>query len=60
MTGALHAITCPIRARWHRRRYRLPFWCDDKVAAMFGVAQYGCPRCGRGSIEQRDAAEDPR
>lgn len=33
----------------------MPDWRDDKTAQMLGVAQYGCPRCGRGAIENRDA-----
>jgi hypothetical protein len=32
----------------------MPFWREDKTAALLGVAQYGCPRCGRGAIEERD------
>lgn len=33
-----------------------PRWEDDKVAAMLGIGQYGCRRCGHGAIEGRDAA----
>lgn len=51
----IHALTCPIRRRWLRRRDHMPFWRDDKVAQMLGIAWYGCPRCGRGAVEQRDA-----
>jgi hypothetical protein len=32
-----------------------PRWDDDKTAAMLGIAQYGCRRCGHGSIAERDA-----
>lgn len=57
MSAALwHAVACPIRRRWRRRRLNQPFWRDDPVAKMLGVAAYGCPRCGRGAIEERDAA----
>lgn len=51
----MHAIICPVRRRWLRRRIHMPFWRDDKVAQMLGIAKYGCPRCGRGAIEERDA-----
>lgn len=30
-----------------------PRWSEDKVAHMLGVAQYGCPSCGKGAIEER-------
>lgn len=33
-----------------------PRWSDDPVAQMLGIAQYGCPRCGKGAIEERDRA----
>lgn len=33
-----------------------PRWEDDKIARMLGIGQYGCRRCGHGSIEERDAA----
>lgn len=52
----IHALTCPIRRRWLRWRWHMPFWRDDKVAQMLGVAQYGCPRCGRGMVAERDRA----
>lgn len=47
--SALHALTCPIRSRWLRRRNGQPFWRDDKTAAMLGLAHRGCGRCGRGA-----------
>lgn len=50
---AVHWLACPIRSRWLRRRNRQPFWRDDKVAQMLGVAWYGCGRCGRGAITER-------
>lgn len=50
----MHALICPIRCRWRRWRIHQPFWRDDNVAKMLGVAQYGCPRCGRGAIKERD------
>ena len=50
----MHALTCPIRRRWMRRRYGMPFWRDDKTAQMLGVARFGCPRCGRGMEAERD------
>lgn len=50
----IHALICPIRRRWLRWRIHMPFWCDDKVAQMLGVAQFGCRRCGRGAIAERD------
>lgn len=34
-----------------------PRWEDDKVAQMLGVAAYGCPCCGKGATEERDAKE---
>ena len=55
----IHALTCNVRRRWLRRRIHMPFWRDDKVAQMLGIAQYGCPRCGRGSIEERDLTTSP-
>jgi hypothetical protein len=27
-----------------------PRWEDDKIAKMLGIGQYGCRRCGHGSI----------
>lgn len=50
----VHAVVCPIRSRWRRRRYGQPFWRADKTAALLGVGQFGCPRCGRGAIKERD------
>ena len=35
-----------------------PRWEDDKIAQMLGIATYGCPCCGEGAIEERDAACD--
>jgi hypothetical protein len=32
----------------------MPRWEDDKIAAMLGVAHYGCPSCGFGAIKERD------
>ncbi|HJR88964.1 MAG TPA: hypothetical protein VJ782_02260 [Aeromicrobium sp.] len=55
MSGTLHSLMCPIRARWRRHRYHQPFWSDDKTAQLLGVAHFGCPRCGRCAI--RDRAE---
>jgi hypothetical protein len=53
--AALHWVVCPIRRRWLRRRWHMPFWADDKTAQMLGIAQYGCRRCGRGAIAERDS-----
>lgn len=35
-----------------------PRWEDDKVAQMLGVAAYGCPCCGKGAVEERDAQKE--
>lgn len=43
----IHALICPIRRRWLRRRWHMPFWRDDKTAKMLGIAHLGCSRCGR-------------
>jgi hypothetical protein len=51
-----HRLVCPARSRWRRYRYAQPFWRDDKVAAMLGIGQYGCRRCGRGAVAERDRA----
>jgi hypothetical protein len=51
----MHLLTCWLRRRWLRHRIGLPFWRDDKVAQMLGVAHYGCRRCGRGAIEEQNA-----
>jgi hypothetical protein len=48
-----HRLVCPARSRWRRYRYAQPFWRDDKVAAMLGIGQYGCRRCGRGAVAER-------
>lgn len=32
-----------------------PRWENDGVAQMLGVAAYGCPCCGNGAVEERDA-----
>jgi hypothetical protein len=42
----------------HRRGYgaAAPRWAQDPVAQMLGIAQYGCSRCGKGAIEERDRA----
>ena len=53
MSALRHGLTCWMRGRITRRWQ--PIWRYDKVAQMFGIAQYGCPRCGRGAIEERDA-----
>jgi DNA-directed RNA polymerase subunit N (RpoN/RPB10) len=49
---------CPECGHWPDRHYDSigPRWEDDKVAQMLGIAQYGCRRCGEGSIEERDGA----
>lgn len=54
MSAILHTLRCPIRARWRRYRNHQPFWRDDKTAAMLSIHLYGCRRCGRGAIKQRD------
>lgn len=36
----------------------MPRWENDKVAAMLGIQQYGCRRCGGGAIEGRDRIAD--
>lgn len=54
-----HLLTCRIRLAWMGWRYGMPYWREDQTAQMLGVAQYGCPRCGRGAIEERDAADQP-
>lgn len=55
----IHALTCPVRRRWLRWRINLPFWRDDQVAQMLGVAQFGCHRCGRGAVGERDRPTPP-
>jgi hypothetical protein len=55
MSDLWHAITCKWYRLWRRHRYHQPFWRHDKTAQFLGVAQYGCWRCGRGAIEERDA-----
>lgn len=50
-----HWLTCWARRRYLRWRWHMPFWRDDRVAQMLGVAEFGCPRCGRGAVEERDA-----
>lgn len=52
-----HSLICPIRSRWRRWRYHQPFWAQDKTAKMLGVSTFGCPRCGYGAIEERDALQ---
>lgn len=37
-----------------------PRWEADRIARLLGIGQYGCPRCGHGAIEQRDAARADR
>lgn len=56
MVAILHALSCPIRRRWLRRRWHMPFWRDDRVAQMLGVAESGCWRCGRLAVAERDGA----
>lgn len=53
----MHTLTCIIRRHWLRWRTDIPFWRDDKVAQMLGVAQLGCPRCGRGATQDAEASE---
>ena len=48
--GLRHALTCWARRRYLRWRWHMPFWREDKVAQMLGIADRGCPRCGRGSV----------
>lgn len=47
MSRFLHCLVCPVRSRWLRARYGVPFWRDDKVAQHLEIAQAGCLRCGR-------------
>lgn len=54
MKNLWHNLACPITRRWLRRRIRMPFWRDDKTAQILGIASFGCHRCGRGAIEERD------
>lgn len=42
----MHRLICPVRSHWLHRRNFQPFWRDDKVAQLLGIAWYGCPRCG--------------
>lgn len=35
-----------------------PRWEDDSVAKMLGVATFGCPTCGKGAVEERDAQRE--
>jgi hypothetical protein len=51
-----HKLICPVRRRWLRWRWNIPFWSEDKVTQMLLIANFGCPRCGRNAIEERDAA----
>lgn len=46
---------CPECGARGRGNSPAPRWEDDKIAQMLGVAAYGCPRCGQGSVEERDA-----
>lgn len=55
----MHALTCPVRRHWLRWRIGIPFWRDDKVAQALDIAQYGCPRCGRGAVEERNRVLPP-
>lgn len=48
----LHALCCPIRARWRLRHHAQPFWCEDQVAQLLNIAQFGCWRCGRGATAE--------
>lgn len=36
-----------------------PPWRNDKTARMLGINMYGCPRCGKGAIEERDRVTSP-
>lgn len=47
-----HRLTCWFLRRWYRRKFTYPYWREDRVAEMLGVAQYGCRYCGFGSIEE--------
>lgn len=47
--SAIHAITCPVRSWWNKRRWHMPYWRDDRTAKMLCIAHLGCPRCGRGA-----------
>jgi hypothetical protein len=52
---------CPECHHWpdtHDDKYSR--WEDDRVAQMLGSAKYGCPRCGNGCTEEREAAERDR
>lgn len=31
-------------------------WADDPIAQWLGVARFGCRRCGRNAIKERDKA----
>lgn len=52
-----HALACPVHKRWLRWRLGMPFWRDDKVAKTLGVAQYGCPRCGRDHLKGQSMSD---
>ena len=62
----LWLIWWEFKARFHRcpecghrpdRHYgsAAPRWENDKIAAMLGIGQYGCRRCGNGATSERDA-----
>lgn len=44
----------------HERGYSdvSPKWSEDKVARMLGLAQYGCPTCGKGAMRAKRAEDD--
>jgi hypothetical protein len=52
MKFLVHAVVCNVRLRWLRWRIGMPFWRDDETAKMLGIAQFGCPRCGRGAKQE--------
>lgn len=33
-----------------------PPWRNDKTAKLLGINMYGCPRCGKGAVAERDQA----
>lgn len=40
-----------------RNQKHAPRWNTDATAIMLGVARFGCPRCGRKAIKERDARD---
>lgn len=45
----MHALFCSVRRRWLRWHIGMPFWRDDEIAQMLGIADKGCPYCGVGA-----------